>query len=249
MKEIIKSSSDSILVDNNIYISGGTNDFYSGLNCLFKFEMKSKSTTTLANLLYPTGRHASVYSNLSIYVIGGFHKVPSHNLCQRYVISKDKWFAVPDLTEPKNSVSASNFNFRFIYCFGGNCGTYISNRIERLSIFYEFKGWEILKYETNGDWGRNSLMASLAISNYEILVFGGKENHAYNSYMYSSRKNEIENTETQLPYDETFIMRKPILYKQNVYIFGLVKHMIYTYSFKTHKWSTIPTPEDFLKSK
>jgi hypothetical protein len=107
-----------------------------------------------------------------IYVIGGVgnHKNVLKS-CERYNLNSNKWSSIPCLNISRAGASATCFNEREIFAFGGANKMNAFDSIERYYIREE--SWSLIYLKLKMRLRR---FASIQISQRAILILGGEAN-------------------------------------------------------------------------
>lgn len=141
IKEINRGDvNDFIIVKDSIFLIGGKNrkTVYS-INLNDNHDVIRKADT----LVHLDKSFSISLKELFIYTICNNAREAN---CQKYDIMKDKWYNLPKLNIPRNYVSLSVVDDRFIYVLEGwKIGQSPSNVIERLDTFSEEDGWVIMR--------------------------------------------------------------------------------------------------------
>lgn len=153
-------------------------------------------------MITPRASFGCIYSpsKNEIFVAGGYTEGQLTKKTEKYIVSEDKWVALPDLTEAKCSMSLCQMeDGRFLYAMGGlnkldnNSGVALCSNIERLDLTNLCAGWHSVPVklaEAACDIG------CINLSRDEILIFGGWNKNPLNA-AYILKK--VESAPVQLP--------------------------------------------------
>ncbi|MDR3549270.1 MAG: kelch repeat-containing protein [Candidatus Pacebacteria bacterium] len=176
--------SSAIIVGSNLYIVGGGDPspaVYSlaiadGVSECKAIKKKGLSTARCALGL-------AQYAGKYIYAIGGLNK-GAVKCCEKYNIEQDSWSALKDLNEARSELSVCVMN-EFIYAIAGGPRGAEKKSVERMSIFKEDDGWEMLAID-NADKGWTARIGCgvCKINEDTIIVFGGYCDKKYTNECY-----------------------------------------------------------------
>ncbi len=183
--------SSTIMAGNNLYIIGGIGPS-SAVRSLAIADGVSECKAVKKKELITAraGSGLAQYDCKYIYAIGGFVK-GAMKCCEKYNIEQDSWSALKDLNEGRCDLSACVMN-EFLYIIAGGPLGAEKKSVERMSIFKEDDGWEMLAID-NADKGWAARIGCGVCKIYEdtIIVFGGYYDKKYMNecYLMKSVKN------------------------------------------------------------
>jgi len=244
---IINECSEAIQVSNSIYIIGGKNDNRDTL----EYFLDSQRDVFLSkdNLIQGRCNHALCQINDNvIYCAGGVYGRGVINHCERYVVCLNKWENIPPLNEAKHNGALCTLSSRYVfYIGGGKIGHQtLLSAIEVLDTFSS-GGWEILGIEDlKRRWVPCECVSALAISNSEILIFGGweKDKRSRSScFVYNYGTNLMTRAPHKMLKASAFFYRvAPILYDGIIYAMT-PDETIHSYSLKEQKWDVMESSD------
>ena len=99
--------------------------------------------------------------------------------------------------------------------------------------------WELIKvWSSSLEADIKYWFGACAISNQDILIFGGKKDGAStnSSYVFDTTQNQITKT-GNLPSKDTFYQRTFLCKNNKVYAYGYENDYAYIYNVQTKQWS------------
>eukprot|EP00826_Nyctotherus_ovalis_P039709 TRINITY_DN3835_c0_g4_i1.p1 TRINITY_DN3835_c0_g4~~TRINITY_DN3835_c0_g4_i1.p1 ORF type:complete len:291 (-),score=69.72 TRINITY_DN3835_c0_g4_i1:156-1028(-) len=223
----IPSSSASIQIHNALYVTGGQ-DYHDQQisSAIIVYSLNpadySLQIASKPNMACRRMKHAiASIGNKYIYIVGGYgeHKLSS---CEKFVIGREKWVAVPSLNVARVSATACYVQ-HYIYVVGG-C---VSKRhwgqtyFERLDVNDEEIGWTLHTFKAGQDLIKGKIgTGALSYSPFDILIFGGAVNTPETINL---RFDTVSFTVKSLnkyhgaPHDEKYRSAVGLRYKEKVY--------------------------------
>ncbi len=121
-----------------------------------------------------------VFTTGELIAIGGWDGEKSMSQVEGFALNSNSWRHLPRLVEERHSLSACRVGDSYIYAIGGssaiNYGSSL-NTIERLNFnVNNFGGtlyWELIFLVGNYCDAKRSQLGSIALSDHEIMLFGG----------------------------------------------------------------------------
>jgi len=118
-----------------------------------------------------------------IYCLGGSDYILTEerlSSCEKYDIAQNKWFIISDLNEHKSITASCILNERFIYAISGEIqGVILSRLIEKLDMYDEELGWQMLKINDEIYKIFERGQCAIQIGYEKILILGGENGAAY----------------------------------------------------------------------
>lgn len=140
--------------DETAFVIGGARDRNSiqTLAEVNSFQIRNAQVITerKADMLTSRSSHGctvNVQKN-EIYVAGGYHNGDLTRTCEAYSVATNQWRQLPQLNEPKCSVTLCTLNGRYLYCLGGltkqESGAFLLGSIEVLDLEAAQPKWLML---------------------------------------------------------------------------------------------------------
>lgn len=131
-----------------------------------------------------------------IYAIGSKYPDETSKKCEVYDISKDKWFEICDLTQPRHYHTVTVHEGRYIYVIGGRDSMNETplESIERLDGYADLfkQKWEALPIVNKDNaWSPRDTLGSFALNDSEILIFGGDYGWISDCFNFNTKTNVI----------------------------------------------------------
>ena len=194
-----------ILIDNNLYIIGGTNHIRQPINIVLVYHIILGTLKKLPDLVFPHSYHSVEYlENFDcIICIGG----ENSNQCEIMNLEDKKWIKLPDLNNSRANVNIyyNNLNSELFVLFG-ICGIMCdkinySDSIEVLELNDIQKGWIIVDYyKTPGLNLKINYCMTLPFTKEQLLIYGGSNMRSFSKNIFAlfhMNKNECNKVDTQ----------------------------------------------------
>ena len=194
-----------ILIDNNLYIIGGTNHIRQPINIVLVYHIILGTLKKLPDLVFPHSYHTVEYlENFDcIICIGG----ENSNKCEIMNLEDKKWIKLPDLNNSRANVNIyyNNLNSELFVLFG-ICGIMCdkinySDSIEVLELNDIQKGWIIVDYyKTPGLNLKINYCMTLPFTKEQLLIYGGSNMRSFSKNIFAlfhMNKNECNKVDTQ----------------------------------------------------
>lgn len=173
----------------------------------------------------------------SIFVVGGYNHTRAMNECERFDCKKATWGPVAALNVKKSSTGVCVLGGRLLYCFGG----YLNDAREDTTIevmnLTTCSKWELVALAEGSKWFGRQNPGVVAISDGEILVFGGmSENKRLGqSLLFRVEKGEFEEV-ADMKFPDTLLGCKPLLFRKKVYAFGCHENYLQIFDVVGKTW-------------
>jgi hypothetical protein len=153
-------------------------------------------------------------------------------------MAANEWKEQPELNRNRYLSTAVTVSERYIYVIGGYEPPITD--IERLDTFNSNSlYWELIKvYSQSFENDIKYWFGACAISNSEILIFGGKKDGASSNsaYVFDTHQRNIVKT-ANLPNKDTFYQRTFLVKGGKVYAYGYENDNAYIYSIANKTWT------------
>jgi hypothetical protein len=163
-----KFSSDFRIVtieDDSIIITGGEDPHHAILQNVYHYIPQSGIIRRLPNMLQPRKCHSILYSNSSIYVVGG---IPHGSTCEKYSIPNNTWSTLNSCEVARyNSSLVLAQNQEWMYLIGGMPQATAGYTIERYN--FQRDQWETLRIRLR----QPVVLPGLWSESNKILILGG----------------------------------------------------------------------------
>jgi len=233
--------SDSVQIDTRLYYSGG--GVYEKMTFEYDYILNGNTPERKCDMNYGKNLHKLLpISRHKIMSIGGQGADGSLDICELFDIPENIWKLMPCLNERKYGIAPCCFNSTFIYIFGGftvddGIEKFLST-IEMLNYKESGARWNVVKIKGEGIKGKID-MSAIQISKEQILIFGGYDGEfKVNAFLYNPEDGLIRET-SQMVEGESFNARKPIIFKDKVYIIGYKNKGVNVYDIRTTKWELV----------
>ena len=194
-----------ILVENNLYIIGGTNHIRQPINIVLVYHILLGTLERLPDMVFPHSYHTVEYlENFDcIITIGG----ENSNQCEIMNLEDKKWIKLPNLNYSRANANIyyNNINSELFVLFG-ICGIMCdkinySDSIEVLELTNIQKGWIIVDYyKTPGLNLKVNYCMTLPFTKEQLLIYGGSNMRSFTKNIYAlfhMIKNECNKVDTQ----------------------------------------------------
>jgi len=194
-----------ILVENNLYIIGGTNHVRQPINIVLVYHILFGTLKRLPDMIFSHSYHTVDYlENFdSIICIGG----ENSNQCEIMNLENKKWFKLPNLNNQRANANIyyNNLNSEIFVLFG-ICGImcdkiYYSDSIEVLELKDIAKGWIIIDYyKTPGLNLKVNYCMTIPFTKEQLLIYGGSNMRSFTKNIYAlfhMTKNECNKVDAQ----------------------------------------------------
>ena len=194
-----------ILVENNLYIIGGTNHVRQPINIVLVYHILFGTLKRLPDMIFSHSYHTVDYlENFdSIICIGG----ENSNQCEIMNLENKKWFKLPNLNNQRANANIyyNNLNSEIFVLFG-ICGImcdkiYYSDSIEVLELKDIAKGWIIIDYyKTQGLNLKVNYCMTIPFTKEQLLIYGGSNMRSFTKNIYAlfhMTKNECNKVDAQ----------------------------------------------------
>jgi len=190
----------------------------------------------MKGMLYPKRQHTMVsVENRFIFSIGGYDALNKEHIkiCERYDETL-KWVRMPDLSKERRGITGVYLS-NHLYAFAGNCESTV-NVFERMNIS-SCCSWELLKVNL-GSFGQRFLAAGVAISNTEMLLFGGYDKDARNDVCILNVENKSVKKAADMMRGDFFYQRVCTKFSNYVVIAGQDKPIhVHRYCINSGEWT------------
>ena len=232
---------DSVQIGNTMYMCGGCESVALSKNSkyltrTYEFSVERKAMIRKGSMNYGKAGHTLVALNTQFfYSLGGQNNEPSYlDIVEKYDIFNNSWSVGPRLKQKKCLHSAVTFNNQIIYTFGGNSDT------ERLDTLHEEEGWSVIPLPPEQSLSKRAYTSSFQASTDSILIFGGLDLwYKSDSYLFNIPTGTMAKMEAMMAAEERFNQRKPVIYKDKVYIIGRNGDDLHIFNLTTKKWEFI----------
>ena len=194
-----------ILIENNLYIIGGTNHVRQPINIVLCYNILFGTLKRLQDLVFPHSYHTVEYlENFdSIICIGG----ENSNQCEIMDLENKKWIKLPNLNNPRGNANVYYNNLTSeLFVLFGICGIMCekinySDSIEVLELKDIDKGWIIVDYyKTPGLNLKLNYCMTIPFTKEQLLIYGGSNMRSFSKNIYAlfhMIKNECNKVDTQ----------------------------------------------------
>ena len=194
-----------ILIENNLYIIGGTNHIRQPINIVLCYDILFGTLKRLDDMVFPHSYHTVEYlENFdSIICIGG----ENSNQCEIMDIETKKWLKLPNLNNPRANANIYYNNLTSeLFVLFGICGIMCekvnySDSIEVLEIKDIEKGWiRVDYYKTPGLNLKVNYCMTIPFTKEQLLIYGGSNMRSFTKNIYAlfhMTKNECNKVDTQ----------------------------------------------------
>ena len=208
LKEIAKLFPEGcrhILIENNLYIIGGTNHVRQPINIVLCYNILFGTLKRLQDMVFPHSYHTVEYlENFdSIICIGG----ENSNQCEIMDLENKKWIKLPNLNNPRGNANVYYNNLTSeLFVLFGICGIMCekinySDSIEVLELKDIDKGWIIVDYyKTPGLNLKLNYCMTIPFTKEQLLIYGGSNMRSFSKNIYAlfhMIKNECNKVDTQ----------------------------------------------------
>ena len=174
--------------DDSIIITGGEDAHHAILQDVYHYNSQSGIIRRLPNMLQARKCHSILYSNSSIYVVGG---IPHGSTCEKYSITDNTWSTLNSCEVARyNSSLVLAQNQEWMYLIGGIPQATAGYTIERYN--FQKDRWETLSIRLR----QPVVLPGLWSERNRILILGGgcKEVYSleYSQIHLDGKVNEIE---------------------------------------------------------
>ena len=194
-----------ILIENNLYIIGGTNHVRQPINIVLCYNILFGTLKRLQDLVFPHSYHTVEYlENFdSIICIGG----ENSNQCEIMDLENKKWIKLPNLNNQRGNANIYYNNLTSeLFVLFGICGIMCekinySDSIEVLELKDIDKGWIIVDYyKTPGLNLKLNYCMTIPFTKEQLLIYGGSNMRSFSKNIYAlfhMIKNECNKVDTQ----------------------------------------------------
>ena len=194
-----------ILIENNLYIIGGTNHVRQPINFVLVYNILFGTLQRLSDMVYAHSYHTLEYlENFDCLIcIGG----ENSNQCEIMNLEDKKWRKLPNLNYPRANANIYYNNLTSeIFVLFGICGIMCdkvnySDAIEVMEINDIKKGWIIVDYyKTPGLNLKLNYCMTLPFTKEQLLIYGGSNMRSFTKNIYAlfhMAKNECNKVDTQ----------------------------------------------------
>ena len=194
-----------ILIENNLYIIGGTNHVRQPINFVLVYNVLFGTLKRLPDMVFNHSYHTVEYlENFdSIIAIGG----ENSNQCEIMNLEDKKWRKLPSLyySRANANIYYNNLTSELFVLFG-ICGIMCdkinySDSIEVLELNNIKKGWIIVDYyKTPGLNLKVNYCMTMPFTKEQLLIYGGSNMRSFTKNIYAlfhMTKNECNKVDTQ----------------------------------------------------
>ena len=194
-----------ILIENNLYIIGGTNHVRQPINIVLCYNILFGTLKRLQDMVFPHSYHTVEYlENFdSIICLGG----ENSNQCEIMDLENKKWIKLPNLNNPRGNANVYYNNLTSeLFVLFGICGIMCekinySDSIEVLELKDIDKGWIIVDYyKTPGLNLKLNYCMTIPFTKEQLLIYGGSNMRSFSKNIYAlfhMIKNECNKVDTQ----------------------------------------------------
>ena len=202
---LFPEGSRHILIENNLYIIGGTNHIRQPINIVLCYNILFGTLKRLPDMVFPHSYHTVEYlENFdSIICIGG----ENSNQCEIMDLENKKWLKLPNLNYPRANANIYYNNLTSeLFVLFGICGIMCdkinySDSIEVLELKDIEKGWIIIDYyKTPGLNLKVNYCMTIPFTKEQLLIYGGSNMRSFTKNIYAlfhMIKNECNKVDTQ----------------------------------------------------
>ena len=194
-----------ILIENNLYIIGGTNHVRQPINIVLVYNILFGTLKRLPDMNFSHSYHTVEYlENFDCIIsIGG----ENSNQCEIMNLEDKKWRKLPSLNNSRanTNIYYNNLNSELFVLFG-ICGIMCdkinySDSIEVLELNNIKKGWIIVDYyKTPGLNLKVNYCMTIPFTKEQLLIYGGSNMRSFTKNIYAlfhMTKNECNKVDTQ----------------------------------------------------
>jgi len=194
-----------ILIENNLYIIGGTNHVRQPINFVLVYNILFDTLKRLPDMVFNHSYHTVEYlENFdSIITIGG----ENSNHCEIMNLEDKKWRKLPNLNHSRANANIYYNNLTSeLFVLFGICGIMCdkinySDSIEVLELKNIKKGWIIVDYyKTPGLNLKVNYCMTMPFTKEQLLIYGGSNMRSFTKNIYAlfhMTKNECNKVDTQ----------------------------------------------------
>ena len=194
-----------ILIENNLYIIGGTNHIRQPINIVLCYNILFGTLKRLDDMVFPHSYHTVEYlENFdSIICLGG----ENSNQCEIMDLETKKWLKLPNLNNPRANANIYYNNLTSeLFVLFGICGIMCekvnySDSIEVLELKDIEKGWiRVDYYKTPGLNLKVNYCMTIPFTKEQLLIYGGSNMRSFTKNIYAlfhMTKNECNKVDTQ----------------------------------------------------
>jgi hypothetical protein len=173
-----------ILIENNLYIIGGTNHIRQPINIVLCYNILFGTLKRLDDMVFPHSYHTVEYlENFdSIICIGG----ENSNQCEIMDLETKKWLKLPNLNNPRANANIYYNNLTSeLFVLFGICGIMCekvnySDSIEVLELKDIEKGWiRVDYYKTPGLNLQVNYCMTIPFTKEQLLIYGGSNMRSF----------------------------------------------------------------------
>eukprot|EP00826_Nyctotherus_ovalis_P014810 TRINITY_DN1415_c0_g2_i4.p1 TRINITY_DN1415_c0_g2~~TRINITY_DN1415_c0_g2_i4.p1 ORF type:complete len:565 (+),score=146.74 TRINITY_DN1415_c0_g2_i4:58-1695(+) len=232
---------DSVQIDTKIYYSGG--GVYEKITFEYDYVLNGNTSERKCDMNFGKNLHKLLaISKYKIVSIGGQGPDGALDICELFDIAENIWKLMPCLNEKKYGIAPCCFQSHLIYVFGGftvdDGIEKFLNTIELLNYKEPQGNWKVINIKGKGIRGRID-MSAISISKEQVLIFGGYDgDFKANAFLFTPETTSIAET-GQMVEGESFNARKPIWFKEKVYVVGYRSKHVHVYDARTTKWDLV----------
>lgn len=176
-----------------------------------------------------------------IYAVGSKYPDQTAKKCEVYDVAKNQWQSVGDLNQGRHYHAMTVLESRFLFVIGGRDSMTEAplDSIERLDCYQELdqQKWELLNIANkDNQWSARDTIGSFALSESEVLIFGGDQGWISDCYQFDSKSNEIERLDCSLKKPEEFFRAKAVHHNEKVFVVGCLDKDVHCFIPKAKKW-------------
>ena len=230
---VIANFADSIEFEKRIFVMG--NEYCS--TGVYEINVLGKKKIKKANMIMGKHGHSLCKTQYDIYSIGGSKHKENLNECEKYSVSEDKWYSLPNLLEVRYRCAAFTYNNIEVYALAGNGSSWNLNTMEKM-VINNSKGWEIVNISNPLSPRRN--LHGIQIRKNEVLIFGGYDKDRLSDcYTLTIDENvECRKTCDLVLSGMFFATSAPVC--DNECMYGVdYQRNIHIYSLEDNKWSVV----------
>ena len=194
-----------ILIENNLYIIGGTNHIRQPINIVLVYHILFGTLKRLPDMIFPHSYHTVDYLENFDCIISVGGENSSH--CEIMNLENKNWIKLPNLNNPRANANLyyNNLNSELFVLFG-ICGVMseknnYSDSIEVLELKDICKGWIIIDYyKTPGLNLKVNYCMTIPFTKEQLLIYGGSNMRSFTKNIYAlfhMTKNECNKVDTQ----------------------------------------------------
>ena len=172
---------DSISYFGRIFVMGGTGPTAD----VFEIHIKDGNLMPRESMLCAKHMHNLCECFSYIYSIGGNH--PATKDSEKYSITNNKWYPLPDLNTERHAAATFIFKSRYLFAFCGMCTNAHINTLERL-LLSNPKKWEFIN--VNNVCSPRHCTHAIQFDSNKVLIIGS-EKYVNESYIMTITENEV----------------------------------------------------------